>query len=168
MGTAVHRLLEELDLDRDLAAQIEERRTRLEEVATVRLEPELRRTAVERLDAILAGLVGGRCLGRLAAIAKDIVARELDVLVPPADATGTSVISGAVDLVYTDSDDGCLVIADYKTDRVESEVAIADRVEKYRPQLDIYASALEQALDLEVRPHTELWFLHADRIVRLT
>ena len=168
VGTAVHRLLEELDLDRDLAAQIEERRTRLEEVATVRLEPELRRTAVERLDAILAGLVGGRCLGRLAAIAKDIVARELDVLVPPADATGTSVISGAVDLVYTDSDDGCLVIADYKTDRVESEVAIADRVERYRPQLDIYARALEQALDLEVRPHTELWFLHADRIVRLT
>ncbi len=105
---------------------------------------------------------------RLGQLAPAIVARELPVFLRPAEDNGTSVISGAVDLVYRDPEDGRLVIADYKTDRVESETEIAARVDRYQPQLAIYARALEEALGLEERPHTELWFLHADRIVRLS
>jgi ATP-dependent exoDNAse (exonuclease V) beta subunit len=168
VGTAVHWLLEEIDLDRDLATQIEQRRNRLEEAVAGRLEPGLRQPGLERLAAILDGLAGGRCLGELAAIAKDIVARELDVLIPPAKNDGTSVVVGAVDLVYIDPVDGRPVVADYKTDAVETNEEISQRVERYRPQLDIYACALEKALDLDHRPHTELWFLHPDRIVRLS
>jgi len=167
VGTTVHRLLEELDLDRDLAEQLEDRRGRLEEVVADRLDPDLRQAGVERLAAILDGLAGSRCLGRLAAIAEDIAARELDVLLPPADDDGTSVVAGAVDLVYTDPDDGRLVVADYKTDAVATDEEISQRVEKYRPQLETYARAIEEALDLDHRPGTELWFLDADRIVRL-
>jgi ATP-dependent exoDNAse (exonuclease V) beta subunit len=95
------------------------------------------------------------------------VARELEVFREPDDDDGTSVISGAVDLVYTDPSDRRLVVADYKTDAVEDDAEIAERVERYRPQLETYARALEEALALEKRPSTELWFLHSDRIVRL-
>jgi ATP-dependent exoDNAse (exonuclease V) beta subunit len=168
VGTAVHRLLEELDLDRGLGPQIVQRRTRLEEAVCARLEPDLRRSGVETLGAVLNGLAAGRCLGRLAEIADEIVARELDVLLRPAAADGTSVVTGAVDLVYTDPEDGRLVVADYKTDAVETEAEIAERVERYQPQLAVYARALEEALALEYRPRAELWFLQADRIVRLS
>jgi len=166
VGTTVHRLLEEFDLDGDFAEQLGDRRSRLEEAVIDRLDPDLHQAGVERLAAIFDGLTGGRCLGRLAAVAGHIAARELDVLLPPTDDDGTSVVAGAVDLVYTDPDDGRLVIADYKTDTVATDKELSQRVERYRSQLETYAHALKQALGLDDEPHTELWFLHPDRIVR--
>jgi ATP-dependent exoDNAse (exonuclease V) beta subunit len=76
-------------------------------------------------------------------------------------------VTGFVDLVYRDPDDDRVVVADYKTDHIEGEEAIAERIGVYAPQVRIYARALRDALDLDHEPHVELWFLAADRIVRL-
>ena len=135
---------------------------------TSELDPAERREAIRRFDDLLDGLARGETLKRLSELAPMVIARELPVFLRPDYDDGTSVITGSVDLVYRDPDDGCLVIADYKTDTVGSDGEIAERVERYRPQLDTYARALEQALDLEDRPHTELWFIYADRVVRLS
>jgi len=77
-------------------------------------------------------------------------------------------VSGIIDLVYRDPGDGRLVVADFKTDALETDAEIEGRIEAYSSQLEIYARALEEALDLDYRPYTELWFLHPDQIVRLS
>jgi ATP-dependent exoDNAse (exonuclease V) beta subunit len=77
------------------------------------------------------------------------------------------VVSGIVDLLYRDPEDGRLVVADYKTDRVQDDETLAERARVYEPQVRIYARALQKALGLDHEPHNELWFLDADRIVRL-
>ncbi len=168
VGTEIHRLLETFDFAEDLPKQIEARRTAIVAAVCGGLRAEEARSATARVVALLDRLVEGACLLRLAELTPFVVARELEVILAPDSDDGTSVISGAIDLVYRDPEDGRIVVADYKTDRVESESEIADRVERYRPQLEIYARALEQALGLDHRPHTELWFLEVDRIVRLS
>ena len=55
-------------------------------------------------------------------------------------------------------------MADYKTDRVESEADVAQRVERYTAQGRAYQHALRDALGLEAPPRFELWFLRADRV----
>ena len=59
------------------------------------------------------------------------------------------VVQGTVDTFFED-DDGCLVIVDYKTDKVPSDGSgvIADR---YRTQLDYYAHALEAVFGKKVK-----------------
>jgi len=168
VGTAVHHLLETLDLSNDLDPQIRARRETVIENAVSELDHTAIGEASRRLEELLDGLCRGALLDRLAELAPAVIARELPVFLRPTQDSGTSVISGTVDLVYRDPEDGRLVIADYKTDRVESDVEIAERVERYSPQLDIYARALEEALGLDHRPHTELWFVHSDRIDRLS
>ena len=56
---------------------------------------------------------------------------------------GDQVVEGIVDLLYRD-DDG-LVIVDYKTDAVPAS-ALPARVEFYRPQMAVYAMAVEAAV----------------------
>ncbi len=168
VGTAIHHLLEGLDLSDDLEAQVLDRAETVIAGAVSELDRAAAGEATQRLEKLLDGLCRGGILERLAELAPAIVARELPVFLRPAEDSGTSVISGAVDLVYRDPEDSRLVIADYKTDAVATDAEIADRVERYRPQLEIYARALEQALGLDHRPHTELWFLEVDRIVRLS
>jgi len=99
-------------------------------------------------------------------VAGSVVARELPLLVPPAP--GDPVVGaliGSADLVYTDG--GRLVVVDFKTDDLESADELAARVAHHRPQLERYAAALQSALELDEPPAMELWFLAADRIVRL-
>ncbi|HSL17196.1 MAG TPA: UvrD-helicase domain-containing protein [Methylomirabilota bacterium] len=167
VGTVIHRLLESLDLSAELAPQVEGSRKEVIAAAAAELGADDRPAAAERLGGLLDCLARGSCLCRLGEVAPSVVARELVVLLWPIADDGTSVVSGAVDLVYTDPDDGRLVVADFKTDAVATDAEVADRVERYRPQLATYAGALQQALELDGPPHTELWFLDADRIVRL-
>jgi len=61
---------------------------------------------------------------------------------------GDQVVEGIVDLLYRD-DDG-LVLVDYKTDAVPA-AAIPSRVEYYRPQMAVYATAIEAAVGEPVR-----------------
>ena len=57
---------------------------------------------------------------------------------------GPVVIEGIIDLLYQD-DDGQLVILDYKSDRVEDNVAANAKLEHYRMQGVAYAAAVESA-----------------------
>ncbi len=124
--------------------------------------------AETRLGALVNGLVGGHCMQRLSAISDDLVGREIAIVAPPQSAVGpVGAITGFVDLVYRDPDDGRIVVADYKTDAVSSDDAVAERAHVYEPQVRTYAGALQGALALDHEPHVELWFLAADRIVRL-
>ncbi len=168
VGSAVHRLLDRLDLERDLAPQIALLAELAQAEVATAVGPASTADAVARLDALLDAVAGGDCLQRLGQVASQVAARELPVLLRAAGEDGPiAVVSGFVDLVYRDPDDGRLVVADYKTDQLEDETALNERVEIYDPQVRTYAAALQQALSLDHDPHVELWFLAADRIVRL-
>ena len=103
---------------------------------------------------------------RFERIRHHVVARELPVLLPPREGDpALGYVSGAIDLVYRDPEDGAFVVVDYKTDRVSGEVELADRAKAYLEQGEIYVRALRESLDLEADPRLELWFLAADRCV---
>ena len=55
-------------------------------------------------------------------------------------------VQGIIDLYYINEKDE-LVLIDYKTDYVQNEIEL---VEKYKTQLDIYITALEEALNRRV------------------
>ncbi len=129
-GTAVHRLLELVDLEGDLMAQIGERRKEVMDWAAAGAggaSDLARRRAAEVVD----GMIEGRCLATLAGLASDVVARELPLLVPAGQGDpAVSAILGVADLVYRRN--GRLVVADYKTDAVTGD-EITARAEIYRP-----------------------------------
>ena len=68
---------------------------------------------------------------------------------------------------YRDEGTGEIVVADYKTDRVGDDAEIEIRASIYQTQLEIYASALQQAMSLDVTPRQELWFVGSGVIHRL-
>jgi ATP-dependent exoDNAse (exonuclease V) beta subunit len=171
-GTAVHRVLEELDLAAGAAAELARHRQRLPELLRPLLPEDDLAAAVERCEELLDRLAspgpGGDLLERLAALGEGVVARELPVLLPPGAADGVSgpspespvgFVSGSVDLLYRDPESGRLVVADYKTDRVEGAGEIAERARAYAPQARLYAAAVRDALGLDEPPRAELWFL---------
>jgi ATP-dependent helicase/nuclease subunit A len=180
-GTAVHRALEELDPAADPAAELERLRRRLPVWVAQVAAAAHRDAAAAEAETLLAALPGGRLWARLREIAPGIVARELPILLPahdagaaeaPAEGEGAppppppvGFVSGAVDLLYRDPADATWVVADYKTDRVAGDAALAARAAVYASQAATYARAVQEALDLSAPPRTELWFLRADRIV---
>jgi len=166
VGTAVHGLLESIEPTGDLGEQVRrlggELAQRLDRTVAESARAEVRR----RLESLLEKLHRGVCLRRLGELSEAVVARELPLLLPPgADDPVLGAVVGTADLVYREN--GGLVVADYKTDAVETDREIEERTEAYRPQLELYARAIEEALGLEQPPGMELWFLSADRIVRL-
>lgn len=161
-GTAVHALLEGLQFGDDVVARIASWRAVL--ARTLRGRPE----ALRRARELVGRLLDAPWPARFTALAGTVLARELPVILPPsADEGPAGAVVGAVDLLYRDPATGGLVVADYKTDRVEGE-ALTERAAAYRPQLEAYARAVEQALGLDAPPAMELWFLHAGVILRLT
>jgi ATP-dependent exoDNAse (exonuclease V) beta subunit len=116
-------------------------------------------------EALLDRLAGGQLIARLRSLETRIVARELPVLLPPAkDAGPVGFVAGAVDLVYRDPETDALVVADYKTDAVETQREIDARATRYEAQGRAYVRAVREALALPYEPRFELWFLCADRI----
>jgi ATP-dependent helicase/nuclease subunit A len=168
IGTAVHGLFETVDLGSELPVQVEESRDRLVSEVVRGLDEDRVPEAEKTIAGLLARIAAGPCLKRLSALGPFVVARELPVFgwEEPGDGPG-AVVSGIVDLVYRDPENGRLVVADYKTDALDDEAAVEERARVYEPQVAAYAKILRDALDLEEEPHTELWFLAADRIVRL-
>ncbi len=69
--------------------------------------------------------------------------RELWVAAPLGD-QGEFLIEGYVDLLYR-AGDGSLVIVDWKTDHVDGDDDVADKLERYRLQGASYAAAVEAA-----------------------
>lgn len=74
-----------------------------------------------------------------------MVLKEQRFLVPLNDGQGETVIQGAVDCVY--SNEQGISIVDFKTTRFETDQEFLDA---YSRQLDIYADAMEQILDMKV------------------
>ena len=167
IGTAVHQLLETIDLDADLRSQVGEGRDRILTEVVSGLDEQQVAEAEGTIDDLLAKLTAGPCLDRLSTLAPAVIARELPVFGwEECEGAPGTVVSGIVDLVYRDPDDGRLVVADYKTDALDDEAAFEERARIYEPQVRTYAKILRDALDLEQEPHVELWFLAADRTVR--
>ncbi len=168
IGSAIHRIMENLDLDGDLSVQLREGLEKGLSDIDSGIDREFISDAHERLGGLIDRIAGGNSLQHLASMASGVVGREIAIVAPPQEDRGpTGAVTGFVDLVYRDPDDGRLVVADYKTDAIEGEDALSERARIYEPQVRTYARALHKALDLDAEPHVELWFLAADRIVRL-
>ncbi len=110
-------------------------------------------------NAALAAFAETPLFERFRALESRVVARELPVLLPPGEEDpALGYVVGAVDLVYRD-EDGALVVADYKSDVLESDAALDERVARYAAQGEVYVRAVREALALEEAPRFELWFL---------
>ncbi|NWG00320.1 MAG: UvrD-helicase domain-containing protein [Thermoanaerobaculaceae bacterium] len=168
LGTAVHRFLEAADFSAPL-----------HELATAgvrQVEAELARllagqelvVARERARELFRRVAASPLGQRLEAIARGVLAREMPILLaPPLDGGAVGYVAGSVDLLYRDPAGGGLVVADYKTDEVETEEEIATRAALYRPQGAAYAQAVAAALGLAKLPRFELWFLWPGRVVEV-
>jgi len=109
-------------------------------------------------EEILRGFLTSPLPDRLAAVR--VLGREVPILLR--DDQGTSWI-GACDLIFEDAA-GDVVVADYKTDRLEEEAPAAAR--RYHPQMSIYLQAVRRALP-ERRVRGEILFLRDGRAVLL-
>jgi ATP-dependent exoDNAse (exonuclease V) beta subunit len=128
-------------------------------------EPAAREAALARGRELLERVAGGKLLARLRELGAGALHRELPVLLPASEQDApVGYISGVVDLVYRDPETGEIVVADYKTDRIEGETELREAARRYAPQGAVYQRALREGLRLDYTPRFELWFLHADRI----
>jgi ATP-dependent exoDNAse (exonuclease V) beta subunit len=167
IGTAVHRALEQIDLsalpEDALEVQIEQ------------LPVSVRGLVAEQdLDKIVAGarrllqqIDNNGMLHELFERRGQILGREVPVLLPGSpQLNAVGVMTGTLDLLYRDSSDGQLVVADFKTDQIVDEASLKLAVQRYQPQGRIYCSAVRSMFpDLDA-PRFELWFLAAGVIAR--
>jgi len=168
-GTAIHTLLEELDLEAPLAPQVAARRAATLERAAAGLDGVAAEAARDRAGLLVDRLLAGGCLARLEGLAGSVLGREVPLVAPAGPGDGAVVaVLGSVDLLYRDPADGRAVVADYKTDAVSDERGVAERSAGYAPQLARYAATLQRALGLEQSPRRELWFLQAGAVVDVT
>jgi ATP-dependent exoDNAse (exonuclease V) beta subunit len=164
-GVAVHATLEAWLPPMDPRAVLRQQTPRLGAMLRGMVSASELREALESAAILLDRFDAGACGVTFRAIANHILARELPVVVPPADGDGpTGCYTGTIDLVYRDPTTGDLVVADYKTDHVERHDEIARRVASYRQQGAHYTRAVREALQLTTTPRFELWFLHPGRI----
>ncbi len=95
-----------------------------------RVAPSRLDAALDRAAALLARLGAGSLWSRLRALAPHVLARELPVLVRARGGrrrSRSAYVVGAIDLVYRDPDGGEVVGVDFKTDRIATAGAIAER-----------------------------------------
>jgi ATP-dependent helicase/nuclease subunit A len=161
-GGAVHRALEEWDLAADPKKELGRQRKLLPAYLAALVEGDELGRALPLAESLLETFVVGPLCQRLRKLDGHVLARELPVLLPPGegDASPVGIVTGAIDLLYRDPEDGRIVIADYKTDEVDTEEEIQARAAVYAPQGEIYARAVEEALEIAA-PRFELWFLRA-------
>ncbi|MDP3937452.1 MAG: PD-(D/E)XK nuclease family protein, partial [Deltaproteobacteria bacterium] len=165
-GTAVHRVLEMLDLEGDAAAHLRSLMAQLPAIVAAVASPDIRDAAIGRARALLDSLAAGPLLERLRAVGPHILSRETPLLLPPAGETGAvGFRAGTVDLLYCDPESKEIVVADYKTDTGLDRAALAARAEAYAGQGQVYVEGVSQALGLAQEPRFELWFIDAGEIV---
>jgi ATP-dependent helicase/nuclease subunit A len=166
-GGALHRALEEWDLDAEPDAEVRRQRALLPAyLASLAHGDELAR-ALPAAEALVETFGQGPLLGRLRGLRSHILSRELPVLLPPGEEerSPVGVVTGTIDLLYRDPADGRLVVVDYKTDDVETEGQIHTRATAYLPQGAAYVRAVREALELAEAPRFELWFVRAGQVV---
>ncbi len=166
-GGAIHRALEEWDLAADPCQEADRQRSLLPAYLAALVEGDELERALTLAGSLLDVFAAGPLLVRLRGLKDHLLARELPVLLPPGegDRSPVGVVTGAIDLLYRDPRDGRTVVADYKTDEVETEAEIQARAAVYAPQGELYTRAVREALELEESPRFELWFLRVGRVV---
>ncbi len=166
VGTAVHRFLERVDLAAAPEAEFERGRAALAADLRDRVDPAAFDAATAEARRLLDRLAAGPLWSRLRALAPQLVARELPVLLTPRAESGPAAfVSGVIDLVYRDPASGELVVADYKTDRVGGEAELLALSEAHARQGAAYQRALKEAFALAYTPRFEIWYLAAQRVV---
>ncbi len=161
LGVALHRALE-LEA---LADGAPEEWQRAAESAFAAKLPEASGEDRQTLLTELARLRMSPLLAALRALRFSVLARELPLLAASGGSGPIDGVVGKLDLLYLDAATGQHVVADFKTDGVEDgSAALAAKVERYRPQLELYGRAVQSALALERPPRLELWLLAVDRI----
>jgi ATP-dependent helicase/nuclease subunit A len=156
VGTAVHRVLELYPLPEEKLTAV------LDAALEPLVPPDALAAARTQARDLWRRFTAGPLAARLDALLPHVVARELAVLLPPdpEDADGpVGFLSGAIDLLYRDPDDGELVLADYKTDQVESPLEVDARARAYALQGRVYRRAVAEALGLSEGPRVEFWFV---------
>ena len=86
----------------------------------------------------------------------------VEEIIGSAPAGTVDLFEGFVDLLFADGDR--LVVVDYKTDAVPTDVAVADALERYAPQGAAYAVAVEAATGMPVG-EVHFLFLRGDEAV---
>jgi ATP-dependent exoDNAse (exonuclease V) beta subunit len=168
-GGAIHRALEEWDLAADPRKEAGRQRSLLPSYLAALVEGDELERSLPVAESLLETFAAGPLLVRLRRLKDHLLARELPVLLPPGEGehSPVGVVSGAIDLLYRDPDDGGrIVIADYKTDEVETEEEMRARAAVYLSQGELYARAIREALELVEIPRFELWFLRRGASVR--
>jgi ATP-dependent exoDNAse (exonuclease V) beta subunit len=162
IGTVIHAALERLDLDAEPAAQWSAQRERIAaQIRAAAAHGERERALADALacwDAIGAGPLAAR----LRALSRQVLARELPVLMGPREGA-LGFVTGSVDLLYRD-DDGRLVVVDYKTDRERGEPGAA----RYAKQGELYCRAVGEALGADPPPRFEIWWLRTGVVEALS
>ncbi|HEX3552323.1 MAG TPA: UvrD-helicase domain-containing protein [Thermoanaerobaculia bacterium] len=166
-GGAIHRALEEWDLAAAPRKEAGRQRSLLPSYLAALVEGDELERALPVAGALLDTFAGGPLLDRLRGLKDHLLARELPVLLPPGegDHSPVGVVTGAIDLLYRDPRDGRIVVADYKTDEVETDAEVQTRAAVYAPQGELYTRAIREALELAEPPRFELWFLRVGRVV---
>lgn len=148
-GLAVHAVLEDVDLSGAAA------------VASLAAAHAALQGCPERTREVAEA--ARRALGMRAV--REASSRRVLREVPVALLEGDTLVEGQIDLVY-EAEDGSLVVVDFKTDDVCDAEEAAARAADYRPQVALYAAALERATGRAVR-ETALLFLAPGLEVRL-
>ena len=159
-GTATHLVLQYLDFsDRDVAGQVE--RLRLADKLTAEQAAAVDIQALERfLASTLAEEI--RCRKNVRREYRFTLLMDARNYDPAASGEDAILLQGVVDCCF-ETEQGMTVV-DFKTDRVHTPDAVAERAEHYRPQLEAYSLALEQVLEKKVTRRT-LYFLNAGETV---
>jgi ATP-dependent helicase/nuclease subunit A len=140
-GVVAHHLLERWDFSQDpsgLCAQVV-----LAVEATLGPDDQPQAEAVaESVTDLLATFGRSEAYGRLQS--SQILGREVPFVMPWGN---RQVMEGVIDLIYRL--DGALWVADYKTDAISADQAVA-RSEQYRTQSEVYKVAVQQSLGVEL------------------
>jgi len=151
LGSLVHFCMEKLDFSCiESQADITEQLNALKEKGLIS-DAELQAIDTSAIFGFIQSDIGARMKAHIATLQKEYSFKYLAdaSLIFTSQSDDKIVVQGTVDAFFED-DDGCLVIVDYKTDKVPSDGSgvIADR---YRTQLDYYAHALEAVFGKKVK-----------------
>ena len=148
-GNAVHKIMELLSFDKTFTYHTEKDSKRLREVLVKEREGWLSegRVTKDEADCVPVGRIceffkSPLAARMIAAQERGALYKEQPFVLGEKAVEGTdewTLIQGVIDVFFYEEDG--IVLADYKTDRVESEAQLTDR---YKTQLDYYQKAIEQ------------------------
>jgi len=161
VGTAIHRLLEWVAGGLVDVSEASLQQAIKETCGNTSLSPK----ASERANDLLESLQRGRLVQRLKDV--EVLGTEVPMLMSSGDGGPVGAWAGSIDLVYRCPETQCIVVADFKTDRVggRSLNAVAQH---HASQGEIYTEAVQKALQLDAPPAFEVWLVEVDQYVTVT